>query len=449
MAGEVFPDGFVWGAATASYQIEGAVREDGRGSSIWDLFSHTPGRVANGDTGDIACDHYHRWRDDIGSMRDIALPNYRFSLAWPRILPDGTGRVEPRGLDFYDRLIEELLENGIEPWVTLHHWDLPSALYDKGGWLARDTCDAFGEFTDLVTRRYGDRVRHWITINEPWCMAFLGYLQGIHAPGHRNLREALQVMHHVLLAHGMAMPVIRANVPGARAGICLNPAPVSPSGDRQEDLEAARRGDGIRNRIWFDPLAGRGYPEDMVDFFGPRWPEISADDLDIIAAPADFMGVNFYNPAYVEASSDEPLFFRRVTPPNLDQTDMGWIIEPAAFTDLLIRIQNDYAGVWETQYVFENGAAYDDAVVDGAVDDRKRIRYLHDHLAAVHAAIEAGAPVGGYFVWSLLDNFEWAEGYRRRFGIVYVDYATQARTIKRSGRWFAEVVAGNELVAPD
>ena len=445
----MFPDNFVWGAATASYQIEGAVQEDGRGSSIWDVFSHTPGKIIDGSTGDIACDHYHRWPDDIGLMRDIALPNYRFSLAWPRILPEGTGRIEPRGLDFYDRLIEGLLESGIEPWITLHHWDLPSTLYDKGGWLSRDTCAAFAEYTDIVTRRYGDRVRHWITINEPWCMAFLGYLQGIHAPGHRNLQEALQVMHHVLLAHGLAMPVIRANVPEAQAGICLNPAPSYPSGERQDDLDAAHRADGIRNRIWFDPLAGRGYPEDIVEFFGPLWPEIDPGDLDVIAAPTDFMGVNFYNPDYVEATNEAPFYFRIVQPSQFPVTGRNWIIEPAALTDLVARIHTGYGDVWPKQYIFENGAAYPDRLVDGQIDDRLRTRYIHDHLAALHEAIEAGVPVEGYFVWSLMDNFEWGEGYTQRFGIIYVDYATQQRTIKHSGKWYAGVISGNELIPPD
>ncbi|MCO5221853.1 MAG: GH1 family beta-glucosidase [Thermomicrobiales bacterium] len=449
MAGEVFPDDFVWGAATASYQIEGAVREDGRGSSIWDVFSHTPGKVANGDTGDFACDHYHRWRDDVGLMRDIALPNYRFSLSWPRILPLGTGRIEQKGLDFYDRLIEELLENGIEPWVTLHHWDLPSALYDQGGWVNRDTCAAFVEFTDIVTRRYGDRVKHWITLNEPWCSAFLGYVHGIHAPGHTNLKEGLQVMHHLLLAHGLAMPVIRANVPDADAGICLNPTTFYPYGDSQEDLDAAIREDGLRNRVWLDPLAARGYPDDMVDLFREIWPEVGPDDLEIIATPSDFIGVNFYNPTYVEAGNEPPLFSRKIDPPNLPRTDMGWIVEPSALTDLVTRIHTDYGEIWTKQYIFENGAAYDDRLVHGKVDDRQRARYIHDHLAALYKAIDDGVPVKGYFVWSLMDNFEWAEGYARRFGLIYVDYKTQQRTIKRSGRWYAEVVSGNELIAPD
>ena len=449
MAGEVFPDGFVWGAATASYQIEGAVREDGRGPSIWDDFSHTPGKVVHGETGDIACDHYHRWRDDIGLMRDIALPNYRLSLSWPRILPEGTGRIESKGLDFYDRLIEGLLENGIEPWLTLHHWDLPSALYDQGGWVSRDTTGAFATFTDIVTRRYGDRVKHWITLNEPWCSAFLGYVTGIHAPGHRNLKDGLQVMHHLLLAHGLAMPVIRANVPDAQAGICLNPAPMYPYGDSQEDLDAAQREDGLRNRVWFDPLAGRGYPEDMVDLFRPIWPEIGQNDMTIVAAPTDFLGVNFYNPDYIEADNKPPLYSRGVKPPNLPRTDMDWIIEPSGLTDIVTRINTDYGDVWKKQYIFENGASYDDRLEHGAVDDRKRARYIHDHLVALHKAIDNGVPVDGYFVWSLMDNFEWAEGYSRRFGIIYVDYKTQERTIKRSGKWYAEVVSGNELVSPD
>jgi len=291
-------------------------------------------------------------------------------------------------------------------------------------------------------------VRHWITINEPWCVAFLGYGSGIHAPGHRNLAEALQVAHQALLAHGLAVPVIRANVPEAACGIGLNPAPIFPYGDSQEDLEAAHRADGIRNRIWLDPLAGRGYPEDIVDYFGASWPEIAADDLAIIAAPTDFMGVNYYNPDYVEASNDEPFRFRIVQPPQLPKTGQDWIVEPSGLTDIVTRIHEDYGEVWKKQYVFENGAAFPDRLVEGQVDDRLRTRYLHDHLAALYRAIEAGVPVEGYFVWSLLDNFEWAEGYTQRFGIVHVDYATQERTIKQSGRWYAEVVAGNELAAP-
>ena len=299
MSQQGFPDGFTWGAATAAYQIEGAAREDGRGSSIWDTFSQTAGKVKNGDTGEIACDHYHRWPSDIEIMRELNLQAYRFSVSWPRILPDGWGKVNPAGLDFYDRLVDGLLDAGIEPWLTLYHWDLPSRLHDRGGWPSRDTAKAFAEYADVVSNHLGDRVSNWITINEPWVVAVLGYGWGIHAPGHKNWTEVAATAHHLLLAHGMAVPVIRSHVADAKVGITLNPAPIYPATDLARDADAAVREDGLRNRIWLDPLAGRGYPADVVELFGDAMPEVEGSDLDLIAVPTDFLGVNYYTPDYV------------------------------------------------------------------------------------------------------------------------------------------------------
>jgi beta-glucosidase len=447
MSEESFPDDFIWGAATSTYQIEGAVREAGRGESIWDVFSHTPSKVKGGETGDIACDHYHRWRDDIRLMSELGLPAYRFSIAWPRILPSGTGYINQPGLDFYDRLVEGLLETGIEPWATLFHWDLPQVLQDAGGWPARDTIQAFVEYTDVVTRRLGDRVTRWITINEPWCIAVLGYAWGVHAPGRRDFREALAAAHHLLVGHGMAIPAVRANSPGSTVGIGLNPAPIYPLTDSNEDLEAARREDGLRNRWWLDPLSGRGYPEDVAELFDGMMPAIAPDDLGAIATPTDFVSVNYYAPLYAAASPDGPLFVCYGNPPGAELSDNGWIVDPDAFTDLLVRLKTDYP--WESIFILENGAAYDDPAVERSrVADQKRTRYLHNHLEAVLEAREQGVPVNGYFVWSLMDNFEWAEGYSQRFGIVHVDYQTQERTIKESGRWYARIIAETRLLSP-
>jgi beta-glucosidase len=443
MASLTFPSGFIWGAATAAYQIEGAWNQDGKGESIWDRFSHTPGKVYNHDNGDVACDHYHRWRDDIALMREIGLQAYRFSIAWPRVLPAGAGAVNQAGLDFYDRLVDGLLEAGITPFVTLYHWDLPQALQDRGGWANRDTVAAFADYADIVARRLGDRVKRWITHNEPWCTAFLGNYLGVHAPGLQN-GPALAVAHHVLLSHGAAMPALRASSPGADVGITLNFSPAYPAADSAEDQAAARRHDGFFNRWFLDPLYGRGYPEDMAALYGPMMPEIQAGDLETIAAPTDFLGVNYYNRAVICDDPAAPPLRTGFVSPEGEYTAMNWEVYPDALRALLVRLHRDYAP--GRLYITENGSAYDDVIAPGgAIHDEARVRYLAAHLAASHAAIAEGAPLAGYFAWSLMDNFEWAEGYNKRFGIVHVDYATQRRTLKDSALFFRSVIARNGI----
>jgi beta-glucosidase len=436
-----FPADFTWGVATAAYQIEGAVDVDGRRASIWDTFSHTPGRVLNGDTGDQACDHYHRWREDLGLLRELGVGAYRFSIAWPRILPGGTGLANVRGLDWYERLVDELLLGGIQPWVTLYHWDLPQALEDRGGWAERSTADAFVHLAEAVARRLGDRVRTWSTLNEPWCSAFLGYQLGVHAPGKTDPSLALTAAHTLLLAHGRAVGVLRATVPSARVGIVLNPTPVEAVSDADGDLEAARRADGYLNRWFLDPLYGRGYPADMLDLFGQRFAWPSNADMRAIAEPIDFLGLNYYRPTLVRADpADGLLGFTSVQPHDEPQTQMGWVVRPSGLRELLLRMRRDYPA--RDLVITENGAAYADAVAaDGAVHDAERTRYIAEHIDAVGEAIQTGVPVTGYFVWSLLDNFEWAQGYANRFGLVYVDYATQRRTVKDSGRWYQAMLA--------
>lgn len=437
-----YPDGFLWGAATAAYQIEGAVREGGRGESIWDRFSHTPGNVVNGDTGDIACDAYHRWAGDIAIMRELGLQAYRFSIGWSRVVPTGKGAANREGLDYYDQLVDGLLAAGIEPWVTLYHWDMPQALEDDGGWPNREIADRFADYTDAVTRRLGDRVQQWITINEPWCVAFLGYLMGIHAPGRRNLKDAIAASHTTLLAHGKAMEVIRGNVKDARAGITLNLSHVYPVGDLERDQQAAILVDGFMNRWFLDPVFGRGYPQDMLDFLGEAAPDVQPGDLDLIARPTEFLGINTYQPTY--ANYDPNGMFGQVGMPRVagERTAMDWIVKPEGLFDLLKRVHADYAP--EHLFITENGSAWDDpAPRDGRVADPRRVDYLHGHLLAARDAIAAGVPLAGYFAWSLLDNFEWAEGYAKRFGLTYVDFATQARTIKDSGRFYAETIRAN------
>jgi beta-glucosidase len=443
-----FPDGFVWGTATASYQIEGAVREDGRGESIWDRFSHTPGKTANGDTGDVAVDHYHRWREDVGLMQQLGINAYRFSVAWPRVLPNGRGRVNDKGLDFYDRLVDGLLEREITPWVTLYHWDLPQMLEDQGGWPNRDMADSFAEYVDAVTRRLGDRVTNWITLNEPWCSAFLGYFVGEHAPGRKAPEVWLHAVHTLYLAHGKAVEIVRRNAPGASVGITLNLAQTYPASDSEADHAAAHRFDGFFNRWFLDPLYGRGYPQDMVELYGPIVPTVESGDLDLIAAKTDFLGLNYYNPTHVR--DDPAANMLRVAPVRVpgDYTQMDWLVEPRGIYDLLLRVARDYPT--GPLYITENGAAYpDQPPQNGRVSDPERTRYYALHLGAAYRAIADGAPLKGYFAWSLMDNFEWAFGYTRRFGITYVDYQTQARTIKDSGRYYSAVVEGNALVDPD
>ncbi|GAA2712787.1 GH1 family beta-glucosidase [Micromonospora olivasterospora] len=448
-----FPDGFVWGAATAAYQIEGAARDDGRGPSIWDTFSRTPGRVFAGHTGDVACDHYHRYADDVALMAELGLRAYRFSIAWPRIQPDGTGPVNPRGLDFYDRLTDALLARGIDPVVTLYHWDLPQALGDRGGWTARETAEHFATYATAVYARLGDRVRTWTTLNEPWCSAYLGYGSGVHAPGESGAGAAFTAVHHLLLAHGLAARALRAA--GAEVvGITLNPADVRPADqDSAADAAAVRLVDGLQNRVFLDPLTGAGYPDDVLEHVSRLVEPTFVRDGDekTIAAPIDLLGINYYTPTYVAGRPDGsgdaafPGTERAVEflPPAGPLTDMGWMVEPAGLTRLLVRIATDYPGL--PMLITENGAAFPDAPGAEGVDDADRIAYLDGHLRAAHEAIARGVDLRGYLVWSLLDNFEWAEGYRKRFGIVHVDYLTQRRTPKSSARWYQEVISRNGL----
>jgi beta-glucosidase len=435
-----YPRDFIWGAATSSYQIEGAAFTDGREASIWDTFSRVPGKVRNGDNGNIACDHYNRLEEDLDLMSDMGLGAYRFSVAWPRVLPGGRGRVNQKGLDFYERLIDGLLERHIEPWLTLYHWDLPQALEDAGGWPARDTVHAFAEYTDVVSGRFGDRVKRWITHNEPWCTAFLGYGNGYFAPGISDQQLAVQASHHLLLSHGLAVPIIRQNASGAQVGITLNLWPIHAASDSPEDRQAARRYDGFSNRWYLDPIYGRGYPSDMLEIYGDAAPNVQDGDLETIAAKTDFLGVNYYVRMVVKhAPNAFPLRAETIKPEG-EHTDFGWEVYPDGLRELLTRLHTEYPV--NALYVTENGACYDDALVNGQVQDAKRTRYLEQHLTSGLQAVQHGVPYKGYFAWSLMDNFEWAEGYARRFGLVHVDFQTQQRTLKQSGRWYAGFLRG-------
>jgi len=432
-----FARDFLWGCATSSYQIEGGGREGGRAESIWDRFAATPGKVRDGSNGLVACDHYHRWPEDLDIARDMGLNAYRFSIAWPRIVSEFGAAPNQKGLDFYSRLVDGMLERGIQPWATLYHWDLPQYLQDRGGWAERDTVQRYLEFADAVTRCLGDRVQHWITHNEPWCTAILGNFEGLHAPGLTDFRTALQVCHHVLLSHGKAVPLIRANVPGARAGISLSLHPLRAASDSAADQAACERHDGLRYRWFLDPLHGRGYPAATMEQVGAAAPVVHEGDMEAIAVATDFMGVNYYFPETVaDAPGHEPLDARVLPPPAAAETTaMGWEVAPEGMNELLGRIHADYAP--QELYITENGSCYDDEVqIDGSVTDAGRRRYLARHLGAMKDAIAAGVPVKGYFAWSLLDNFEWAEGYLRRFGLVHIDYTTQERRLKESGKWY-------------
>ncbi|MEP7291363.1 MAG: GH1 family beta-glucosidase [Chloroflexota bacterium] len=432
-----FPKDFMWGTATASYQIEGAFDEDGRLPSIWDTFSRTPGCVTNGDTGDVACDHYHRYREDAALIADLGVQAYRFSIAWPRVIPQGTGEVNQAGLDFYSRLVDELLERGVTPHLTLYHWDLPQALQDRGGWANRDSVAAFVNFADVVSRKLSDRVPFWTTINEPWCVAFLGNLLGDHAPGLRDLQTAVDVSHHVMLAHGEAVSVLRGNG-ASQVGIVLNPTHVEPYTDTPADRAAAWRQDGFINRWWLDPLFKGSYPLDMLEWMGE--PPIQSGDMDKICTPLDFLGVNYYQRSVTAAGEDSLLKAREVKPEG-EYTAQNWEVYPPGLYYMLKRIWRDYNP--PPLYVTENGAAYDDELVDGHVHDERRRAYLQAHFEQALKAREEGVDLRGYFVWSLMDNFEWAYGYDKRFGIVHVDYATQQRTLKDSALWYKGVIRNN------
>jgi len=447
-----FPEDFLWGVATSAPQIEGGVHEGGRGESIWDRFAATPGTIADGSDPGIACDHFHLWRDDIRRMQWLGVGAYRFSIAWPRILPAGRGAPCAAGLDFYDALVDGLLAAGIRPFVTLNHWDLPQALQDRGGWGSRETTEAFVDYTAAVTRRLGDRVRHWVTHNEPWCIATLGHEDGHHAPGHRDPVEALRVAHHLLLSHGRATQVVRQNAPGAEAGIVLNLTPARPATMSAEDVDAARRCDGLLNRWFLDPLFRGRYPADVVadrirrgHLAGPELPFVQPGDMAAIAVPLDFLGVNYYSRVTVRAGDDgEPVPVRTV--PESELTDMGWEVQPEGLYDLLHRIDREYGPA--TIHITENGAAYADGPdATGQVADERRVEFLRGHLRSAQRARADGVPIAGYFAWSLLDNFEWAHGYAKRFGLFWVDFATQERIPKESAHWYRDVVAAGSLQA--
>jgi len=437
-----FPEGFVWGAATAAFQVEGEVAE--RGECIWDQFCRWPGKVFRGDTGDVADDHYHRYCEDVALMAGLGLKGYRFSISWPRVFPQGAGEVNDKGLDFYDRLVDELLKAGIEPYVTLYHWDLPSALQRLGGWAARESAYRFAEYAEVVASRLGDRVRKWITHNEPWVVAFAGNLNGVHAPGWEDMGLALQVAHHVLLSHGLATDALRGQGDNStQVGITLNLAPAYPASDSPADAAAAARHDGYLNRWFLDPVFRGQYPEDMWNLYAYMVPRVAPGDMEIIARLVDFLGVNYYSRAVVKHAQGGFLDYATLHPAG-EYTAMDWEVYPQGITDLLVRLATDYGS--PVMYITENGCAYEDVLAaDGQVHDAKRVDYLRAHFSAAHKALEQGVRLRGYFAWSLMDNFEWAYGYSRRFGITYVDYKTQRRILKDSARYYASVIAANAV----
>ena len=456
-----FNEDFLWGAATAAYQIEGAAKEDGRTPSIWDTFSHTPGRTHAGDTGDVACDHYHRYADDVALMASLGLNAYRFSVSWPRIQPGGRGPANPAGLDFYRRLVDELLRYDISPWLTLYHWDLPQELEDVGGWSNRDTAARFADYAQLVHDALGDRVRHWTTLNEPWCSAFLGYASGEQAPGRREPDASVRSAHHLLLGHGLAVQAIKASRPSTQAGITLNLYAVSPATDAPADIDAARRIDGLSNRWFLDPVLHGRYPADVTADLREisDFSHIHDGDLEIINTPLDMLGVNYYS-RHVVAGADvddppadhwrktsafpgsaEVRFISRGFP----VTAMGWELDAPGLVEVLRRVHADFTGL--PLYITENGAAFDDQLIEGTVNDPQRIDFFDQHLRACQQAIGEGVPVRGYFAWSLLDNYEWSYGYSKRFGLVYVDYETQQRIAKASAHWYANLIRMNRPAA--
>lgn len=438
-----FPPGFLWGAATSAYQVEGSPLADGAGPSIWHRFCHTPGKTANGDTGDVACDHYRRYKEDVSLMAELGLSAYRFSIAWARVLPDGTGTVNPLGLDFYDRLVDELLRHNIQPAVTLYHWDLPAALDDRGGWLNPEIADWFAEYATVVTRRLGDRVALWATLNEPWVVVDAGYVHGVHAPGRSDLSTAPLATHNLLRAHGAGLQAIRAEG-GKRAGLVVNLEPKYAASDRPEDIAATRRADAYMNRQYLDPVFLGRYPSELHEVFGDAWPEFPPEDFELIGQPLDFLGVNYYTRSvtcYDPAAW--PLKASRVRQSEQAYTALDWEVYPEGLTDALRWVKQHYGDI--PLYVTENGAAFDDPPpADGALlDDPPRVAYYRTHLRAVQHALAQGIDLRGYFAWSLLDNFEWAAGHTFRFGLVHVDFATQRRTLKASARFYADVARTN------
>jgi beta-glucosidase len=440
---ETFPEGFLWGASTSAYQIEGAVKEDGRGPSIWDTFSHLPGTILGDDTGDIACDHYHRWSEDVALMRELGIGAYRLSTAWPRIIPEGAGSANPRGLDFYDRLVDAVMEAGIEPWICLYHWDLPQNLEYRGGWQNRDVASWFADYAALTTRRLGDRVKRWATFNEPNAASVLGYGEGVHAPGIRGRQSALRAIHVMNLAHGLSLGAMRSERSDLLIGNIYNFHPYEPASEREQDETAAVMLDALWNRSFPGPQIHGAYPEplaaEMADLIQPG-------DLEIIQQKLDYFAFNHYTRSRVRYDLDHPFRARAIPPePGTPVTEMSWEIAPDAFRQVMIEVKERYSGDLPI-YVLENGAAFADRIdPDGRISDEQRIAYLRGYLGAVLDAIAAGVPVRGYFVWSLLDNFEWAFGYSRRFGLVHVDFDTLERRPKDSFHFYSELAHGAAL----
>ncbi|WP_276354871.1 GH1 family beta-glucosidase [Cohnella caldifontis] len=441
-----FPKDFVWGTATASYQIEGAANEGGRGPSIWDTFSRTPGKVVNGDTGDVACDSYHRYEEDIALLKKLGVKAYRFSIAWPRILPQGTGEVNQEGLDYYGRVIDKLIEAGIEPCVTLYHWDLPQALQDQGGWGVRSTIDAFVRYAEIVFQAFGGKVKQWITFNETWCISFLSNYLGIHAPGHRDLQLAMTVAHHCLVAHGRTVRKFREMGVKGEIGTTHNLAWCEPYTDSPEDVAAAQRTRGWNNEWFMDPTLKGTYPQFLVDWFKSKGAEapIQPGDMETIAQKIDFIGINFYTGNYGRYRKDFGDFDYEEVQVGFDRTDIGWNVYPESLFKALKWVHDTYGEI--PIYITENGACYNDGPSpDGKIHDEKRIDYYRMHFTQCHRAIASGVPLKGYFAWSLLDNFEWAEGYAMRFGIVYTNYETLTRTPKDSYYFIQKVIAESGL----
>ena len=443
---ELFPDHFLWGAATSAYQIEGAPLADGAGPSIWHRFVRTPGRVHNGETGDVACDHYHRYRDDVALMKELGLTSYRFSISWSRILPEGTGRVNAAGVDFYSRLVDELLAAGIQPNATLYHWDLPAALDDRGGWLNRDMAEWFAEYAGVMFRALDDRVTMWATLNEPWVVTDGGYLHGPLAPGHRNLWETPRAMHNLLRSHAKAVQAYRA-AGRNQIGLVVNLEPKYAASDSAEDAAAVVRADAYMNRQYLDPVFLGSYPQELIDGYGEAWPAFPSSDLDEIRAPIDFLGINYYKRGITRHDDSVPIErAARVDNPRATVTETGWEVFAEGLTATLTWARDRYGDL--PIYITENGAAFYDPPVafNGRVEDPLRVDYLRDHIRAVRTAMNAGVNVRGYYVWSFLDNFEWALGYAKRFGIVHVDYETLQRTPKASARYYAEVIKAKRAV---
>ena len=440
-----FPAGFLWGAATAAYQIEGAAAEGGRGPSIWDTFCATPGRVYRGDDGGIACDHYHRWREDLDLIAWLGLGAYRLSLSWSRLQPTGRGPLNPTGVEFYRRLLEGLRERGVRPFVTLYHWDMPQVLEDEGGWPARETALHFGEYAGLVSGALGDLVEDWITINEAWVASFLGYGTGEHAPGRSDLGDALRAAHHLNLAHGLAVQALRAARP-ARVGTTVLVADIAPASDRDEDVAAARRVDGAANRLFLDPLFRGAYPADMLEHYAPSggFEVVRDGDLATIQAPMDHLGINHYHHNVVAADPDDRQLGARRLPPEEPTTSFGWGVTPDALRRVLVRVAREYTAL--PLYITESGASFDDYLdPNGRVNDTERVDYLFGYFSAAAQALREGVDLRGYFVWSLLDNFEWAKGYSKRFGLVFVEYGSQRRIPKTSAHWYRELIARNAV----